>query len=197
LRASVENSLCIYGNENIATHHYTAVFHRIIPTHTKIVAVDPSLRHKADTRIVKGRIPLTQIPHLQRDLPCNPTNRQIASDFSFVTTDALDFITFESDGRMVFYVKEISAAQVLITLWLSGPEFLGIDDHLDGRVHWIRRIKLQRAVHVLEVTAHPRNHHVPDAKLSGSMSRLESPFRHFTQNSEILRFPFDYAQGMA
>ncbi len=53
----------------------------------------------------------------------------------------------------------------------------------------IPRIKFQRAVDVLEVSAYARDHHVPGAKLRCRVPGLESPFRH-EQPSLLEHNPF-------
>src|SRR5262245_29986234 len=67
---------------------------------------------------------------------------------------------------------------MLVPLRFSGPELRGGNRHRQRERGRVLGVKLQGAVDVLEVTAHPRHHHVPHAKLGGRVSRLKYPGGH-------------------
>src|SRR6266496_4504962 len=67
---------------------------------------------------------------------------------------------------------------MVVALLHSGPNVPGINLYLNRRSARVLRIKLQSAVNILEVSTDVGHHHVPGAKLSRSVPRLESPFGH-------------------
>src|SRR5262245_3289236 len=67
---------------------------------------------------------------------------------------------------------------MLVPLRFSGPELLGGNLHRHRERGRVIGVKLQGAVDVLEVTAHPRHYHVPHAKLGSRVSRLKYPGGH-------------------
>src|SRR5438132_613872 len=69
---------------------------------------------------------------------------------------------------------------MLIALRLARPQTLGLDPRFQRRQHPRLRIELQAPVDILEVTAYPRDHHVPDGKLGCRVSRLKNPSGHTT-----------------
>src|SRR5260370_38459005 len=66
----------------------------------------------------------------------------------------------------------------------SSPNFPSIDLHFNRRVARILRIKNQRAVNILEVSADVSHHHVPGAKLRRRMTRLKTPLSHHSLSFE-------------
>src|SRR5262249_62038289 len=84
----------------------------------------------------------------------------------------------EDDGRMLGDVEEIGALEMVIALRLSAPEFGGVDGRLDGSERRSGRIELERSMHVLEMAAHPTNHHMANLKLRRRMARFKDPFWH-------------------
>src|ERR1700694_316425 len=65
-----------------------------------------------------------------------------------------------------------------ISIWLPAPQTSSVDRSRDpGRLRQTR-IKLKTAVHVLEMAPHMGDHHVPDAELGSSVSRLKRPSSH-------------------
>src|SRR5713101_807574 len=67
----------------------------------------------------------------------------------------------------------------------SGPNVPGINLYLNRRVARALRIKLQRAMNILEVSSDVGHHHVPGAELSGGVSRLKTPFSHRSFSFDI------------
>src|SRR2546422_7550088 len=90
----------------------------------------------------------------------------------------LDLIALEGDLGMMLYIKKVRAPQMIVAFLHSGPNVPGINPHFDRRVARVLWIKLQRAVNILEVSTDVGHHHVPGAKLSRGVPRLESPFSH-------------------
>src|SRR5437879_430585 len=90
----------------------------------------------------------------------------------------LDLIALEGNLGMVLDIKKVRAPQMIIAFLYSGPDVPGINLHLNRRVVRILRIKLQRAVNILEVSSDVGHHHVACAKLSRRVPRLETPFSH-------------------
>src|SRR2546430_4705647 len=90
----------------------------------------------------------------------------------------LDLIALEGYLGMVLDIKKVRAPQMVIAFLYSGPNVPSIDLHVNRRVARALRIKLQRAVNILEVSTDVSHHHVPGAKLSRGVPRLESPFSH-------------------
>src|SRR2546427_6604432 len=68
----------------------------------------------------------------------------------------------------------------------SGPNVPGINLHFNRRVARVLRIKLQRAVNILEVSTDVGHHHVACAKLRRRMPGLETPFCHCSLSFEPL-----------
>ena len=67
---------------------------------------------------------------------------------------------------------------MVVALRLSAPNLLGVDGGLDGQRRGLGGIELHRPVDILEMPAHPGDHHVADLKLRGRVSRLKSPSWH-------------------
>src|SRR5713101_8994692 len=74
----------------------------------------------------------------------------------------------------------------------SGPNVPGINLYLNRRSARVLRIKLQSAVNILEVSTDVGHHHVPGAKLSCRVPRLETPFSHRSLSFETSRALHEY-----
>src|SRR6266498_3923146 len=94
---------------------------------------------------------------------------------------------------MVLDIEKVRAAQMVVAFLYAGPNVPRIDLYLDRRIARVLRIKLQRAVNILEVSADVGHHHVPGAKLHGRVTRLETPFSHrlvsFETSSTLDKYP--------
>jgi hypothetical protein len=87
-------------------------------------------------------------------------------------------MTLKRDLRIFVDIQKITTSQVSITVRLSGPEASRVDRDGNRRILRVRRIEFECAVYVFEMSADVSNHHVPRAKLSRRVSRLERPFCH-------------------
>src|SRR5437899_380744 len=79
---------------------------------------------------------------------------------------------------MMLNCKKVSASQMVVAFLQSSPNVPGINLHFNRRVARVLRIKIQRAVNILEVSTDVGHHHVSGAKLSCGVPRLETPFSH-------------------
>src|SRR5215471_12325254 len=95
-----------------------------------------------------------------------------------MSADHLHSMTAESYSRVLLDIKKIAASEVGVAVRFTRPKRSGINCYLDRRGLRARRIKVERAMDILEMPADVRHHHVPRAKFCSSVTRLESPFRH-------------------
>ena len=85
--------------ENIGSDHYASFFQRATPIHSKVMTIDLGPFNEtsaSDGSFVNisepiGRIPHSQVIHIQGHLSPNSANRQIAGDFKVVPPNQLDF----------------------------------------------------------------------------------------------------------
>ena len=168
-----------------------------IPTHAEIMPIDRDCRHKSGARLgtlidailPPGCLPLPQIPDTQSNLARYSADRQIAGHVVIVHADQLYSMTAESDPRVLLNIKKVAASQVGIACRIAGPKRRGIDYHFNNRRGFrLRRIEVERAVYIFEVSADVGHHHVPRAKFCGSMARFESPLCHVFVPSVIIYF---------
>src|SRR6266700_2084763 len=179
-RLDVDRDVNVISNDNAAS------VYRVIPTDAEIVAIDRRRGDKAGARLWSlvdavfppGRLPLPEVMDIQRCFARNSADGEVAADSEVVTAQDLDLIAAESDLRMICHIQKISAAQMIVSLWLAGPDSFSVYDCLDGRVFRIVGIELEIAMNIFEVAAHITDHHVPSAKLRRRMSRFKTPFSH-------------------
>jgi hypothetical protein len=67
-----------------------------------------------------------------------------------------------------------------IAIVFPRPDGPGLDGHLRPRASRILWIEFEHAVHILEVTANIRDHHVPHRELGCGMPRFKHPSCHWT-----------------
>src|SRR5229473_600731 len=80
---------------------------------------------------------------------------------------------------------------MVVALRLSAPNLLGVDRRLDGQRRGLSGIELHRPMDVLEMPAHPADHHMADLKLRGRVSRLKSPSWHGWFSPPVGLYPTD------
>src|SRR5207244_8883469 len=105
-------------------------------------------------------------------------DRQSDLPFECRAARALGEAAGERDLRMVLDVEEVGAAQMLIALRLACPDPGSVYLALERRIEAALPVELEPSVDVLEDAAHPRDHHVPGAKLGLRVPRLEDPSCH-------------------
>ena len=131
-----------------------------IPTHAESMPIDRHCRHKSGARLgtlidailPPGCLPLPQIADIQSDLARYSSDRQIAGHLVIVLADQLHSMTAESYPRVLLNIKKVAASQVGIACRIAGPKRRGIDYHFNRRGFRVRRIEVERAVYIFEVT---------------------------------------------
>src|SRR5262245_27950323 len=145
------------------------------------------LRSLVDAIFPPGCIPLTQVANLQRGLASHSTDRQVSGDQIVMIADGLYLAALESDVGMMIYIQKVRAAQVGVTVRLSGPKSAGLYGCLYVSVTRICRIEFKRAMHVFEMSPYMSHHHMPRTKLSRGMSGFKKPFLHDRASFGVLR----------
>src|SRR5258708_4268326 len=136
----------------------------------------PSLWTFVHPALPPRRLPLTQIVHLERDLPRDAANGQVAAHQILSRAEQLNLIPTESDLRMLLHVQEVGAAKVGVAIRLAAPKIARVNLDRDSRVLGMLGIESERAPYILEVPADAGDHHVASAKLCRGVPRLECPF---------------------
>jgi len=92
-----------------------------------------------------------------------------------VVAEQLHVAAAKSDGRIMFNVEEISAAQMRVAIRLAGPQRAGIDFDFNRGALRACGIEGQPAVDIFEVPADVRDHHVTYTEFRGRMPGFEEP----------------------
>jgi len=92
--------------------------------------------------------------------------------------DAVGEAAAEADLRMVLDVEEVGAAQVGVAIGLPRPQLGRVDHALEVGLHAVIQVEVDPAVHVLERTPDPGDHHVSGGELRRRVPRLERPTSH-------------------
>src|SRR2546423_6654606 len=116
--------------------------------------------------------------HRHHHRPANATNDQVARHLMVVRANALAAGALEGDDGVLADIKEITAAQMVVSLSFARPQLVGLDCRVEGELPGIVRVERQRTMYVLEVPPHPGHHHVSGTELRCSMPRLKNPIRH-------------------
>ena len=94
-----------------------------------------------------------------------------------MVTEQFHFAAAKSDGRIMFNVEEISAAQMRVANRLARPQCAGVDFDFNRGVLRACGIEGKLAVDILEVPADVRDHHVAHTEFRGRVPRFEEPSR--------------------
>src|SRR5215475_3041165 len=105
-------------------------------------------------------------------------NRQITRDDVIVVADYLYLIPLKGYDRILIYIQKITTSQVSITVQLSSPEASSVNSNGNRRILQVHGIEFESAVYIFEMSTDVSDHHVPRAKFSRRVSRLECPFCH-------------------
>src|SRR5262249_4428893 len=155
-----------------------------VPADAEVMTVDARGGVKSgagDRTFVHGahpvrRLPLTEICDVHCYRARDTANGEISRKLELARADLLDRRAFEKNLWMIGDIQEVGAHEVSVALGLSGPQLVGVNDSLGRTTCRIVGIKLHRAFDVLEVAAHPGDHHVARAKLRCGVPRFKSPF---------------------
>ena len=112
------------------------------------------------------------------DRPGCAPDRQLDIALEGIGAAALGKGARERDLRVVLDVEEVRAPQMRIPIGLARPHPGRVDDAFKRRVEASLPIELEPAVDVLQQAPHPRDHHVPGAKLRLGVPGFKDPGRH-------------------
>src|SRR4051812_15269697 len=179
-RLDVERDLDLVADD------YAAPGELVLPRDAEVVPVDPGDRLEADPAQLalalvaepERRRPLAEVVDIESDRAGDTADRQFHVALEGRAGGALGEAPAEADPRVMFDVEEVGAAQVLVALRLAAPEPGGVDLAREARIQTVGLVELECAVDVLEVAAHPGDHHVPRAELGRGVPRFEQPGRH-------------------
>src|SRR5207244_6372433 len=100
----------------IVTGDHTAVVQGGVPLHAEVLAVDFGCGRNGRAHIAPGILYRSCRPvHVEHDFLGGAADGEIAGDFELSGSDLFDFLGLESHGREVRDVKELVAAQVVVT----------------------------------------------------------------------------------
>src|SRR5258708_2101963 len=87
----------------------------------------PSLGTLVHPALPPRRLPLTQVVHLERDLPGDAANGQVAAHQILARAEQLNLIPAESYLRMLLYVQKVGAAKVGVAIGLAAPKIARVN----------------------------------------------------------------------
>src|ERR1700736_1782070 len=105
-------------------------------------------------------------------------NGEVAGHAVVIWSDLLGRYALEVDRRIFFTKQEVRTAQMVVARWIARPTALRVNRRFHRQRCRIVRIKIERAVHILKRSTHPRHHHMPSAEFGCAVTRFENPFCH-------------------
>ena len=104
-----------------------------------------------------------------------------------------DFAATKGDGRVMFNVKEVGAAEMRVAVRFARPQAASVDLDRDRGVLRACRIESEPAMDVLEVPADVCDHHVARREFRGCMPGFEEPLCQVSPNSSSMILAHDSA----
>src|SRR5258708_6151673 len=109
-----QDRFSVDGDIDFITDNDSAAVHCILPTNSKVLAIDLSGSQKTRARpwplinsiLPPGRQPLSQVAYVQRGFTSNSTNCQISRDRKVVLALELNLIARKGDLRMMIHIKK-------------------------------------------------------------------------------------------
>src|SRR3984957_69597 len=170
------HELGIQSDGDFVAHQNSAGFESGVIGQTEILAADLGGRRKPNPSVAPGILRRRRWPfHCKADFSGNSVNGQIAFHGQLSLARDLDARGLEVQGGKLFNVKEISALEVRIALFIGGVKGGSFDGSFDAIVGRIRLIPDQHSRNLGEMAFNVGDHHVLDLELSRGVSRIDVP----------------------
>src|SRR5438552_9227184 len=127
LQLRLQQGLHIDCDVDLGADNHASLFQLAVPAHLEVMAVQACLPYEAQpgdrTGVARGcpvgRAPLAEIMQVERDLPADAADGQVALNLVVRGPHAVAACTPEGDGGMMGDVDEVGAAEVFVALGLA------------------------------------------------------------------------------